>query len=259
MDKYLDFLEYVLKEGKQRKDRTGVGTLSVFGEQLKFDLRETFPLITTKKMNWNVVVTELAWFLLGETNVKWLNDRNIHIWDAWADENGELGPIYSKQWRNFGGIDQLTKTVDNLRENPFSRRHVISFWNPPELDKMALEPCHFAHQFYVTNDWELDIHVNLRSNDIAIGMPYNIAEYALLTHLIAFWAGNLTPGTMTYSIGDAHLYLNHLAGVEEQLSRKPYPLPTIELKLNRIEMPTPENIVLHNYKHHPFIKFEVAV
>jgi thymidylate synthase len=260
---YLDLLADVLANGVRREDRTGTGTLGVFGRQMRFDLGAGFPLLTTKRLHLKSIVLELLWFLRGETNVRWLQERGVSIWDEWADENGELGPVYGKQWRSWAApdgrtIDQLTKLVEGLRANPFSRRHVVSAWNPAEVDDMALPPCHCLFQFYVA-EGGLSCQLYQRSADVFLGVPFNIASYALLTAMVAQVVG-LKPGEFVHTLGDAHLYLNHLDQARLQLTRDPLPPPTLRLAgrgdLFRFEY---EDVVVEGYTAHPGIKAAIAV
>lgn len=267
MKVYLDLLRQVLDHGERRSDRTGTGTLSLFGVQTRYDLREGFPLVTTKKVLFDSVKKELLWFLRGETNIKTLG---CGIWDAWADAEGELGPIYGHQWRRWGeaqgrpGFDQIARVVAQLAQDPTSRRLIVSAWNAPEIEKMALAPCHTMFQLYATNDGRLDLQLYQRSADLALGVPFNIASYALLLELIAAATGR-TAGFFVHTLGDAHIYLNHVDGVREQLTRTPLPLPRVKLlrvpdfaSLERFDL-GPEEIVLEGYRHGPFIKFPIAV
>ena len=261
---YLDLLRLVRETGLRKEDRTGTGTLSVFGYQMRFDLQAGFPLVTTKKVYFKGLAVEMLWFLRGGTNVRWMQERNVHIWDPWADEEGNLGPVYGKQWVAWEGpggtpINQIARVVEQIRTKPDSRRHVVNAWNVSDLDRMALPPCHMFFQFYV-GDGRLSCHLYVRSNDLFLGAPFNIAEYALLTHMMAQQC-DLKPGELVYTIGDAHLYLNHLDQVDEQLSREPYPLPT--LRIGR-RPPTIfdyeyEDFELVDYRFHPTIKAPVAV
>jgi thymidylate synthase len=233
MRQYLDLLERVLDEGVRKDDRTGTGTLSVFGHQMRFDLSEGFPLVTTKKLHIKSIVHELLWFLAGDTNVKYLQENGVTIWDEWADERGELGPVYGKQWRSWpapdgGVIDQMRGVVEDIQRNPDSRRLIVSAWNPADIPKMALAPCHALFQFYVA-DGKLSCQLYQRSADVFLGVPFNIASYALLTHMVSHVTG-FKPGDFVHTLGDAHLYRNHLAQARLQLTRKPHPLP--QLKLN---------------------------
>lgn len=267
MKQYLDLLEDVLTNGKVRKDRTGTGTISVFGRQLRVDMqKEGFPLLTTKAVYFKAVAYELLWFLSGETNIKLLKDNNIHIWDGWADENGELGRIYGVQWRrwkapNGSSVDQLKQVIEQIKNNPFSRRLVVSAWNVGELDQMSLPPCHALYQFYVDPVAEtLSCHFYMRSVDMFLGMPFDIASYALLTHIIAHLTG-LAPKELIVSTGDTHIYLNHLNQVKKQLARSPLTLPTIELSssIKDIDSIKYEDIKLINYNNHGPIKAPISI
>jgi len=264
MRAYLDLLRRVLDEGVRKSDRTGTGTLSVFGHQMRFDLAEGFPLVTTKKLHLRSIVHELLWFLKGDTNVRYLRENKVSIWDEWADENGDLGPVYGKQWRAWEGadgrtVDQIAWVVDEIRRNPDSRRLVVSAWNPAEIDRMALAPCHCLFQFHVA-DGRLSCQLYQRSADVFLGVPFNIASYALLTHMMAQVTG-LAPGDFVHSFGDAHLYLNHLDQAREQLARAPRPLPRLVLNpaVRSIFDFTFEDIVIEDYDPHPAIKAPVAV
>ena len=253
-----------MANGTQKSDRTGTGTRSVFGRQMRFDLRESFPLITTKRVHFKSVALELLWFLRGESNVRWLQERGVSIWNEWADEAGELGPVYGVQWRSWptpdgGQIDQIAKVVQSIRTNPDSRRHIVTAWNPAEVDNMALPPCHAMFQFYVANG-KLSCQLYQRSADLFLGVPFNIASYALLTLMVAQQTG-LEPGEFVWTGGDVHIYDNHVDQVREQLSRDPYPYP--QLRLAR----TPDSIFDYaledfevlDYRHHPGIKAPIAV
>ncbi|MBS0470714.1 MAG: thymidylate synthase [Proteobacteria bacterium] len=264
MRQYHDLLELVLKTGVEKRDRTGTGTLSVFGHQSRYDLSAGFPLLTTKKLFTKAIILELLWFLRGDTNVRWLQERGVTIWDEWADANGELGPVYGHQWRSWpaedgGTVDQIANLVRDLKANPDSRRLIVTAWNPADVPKMALPPCHCLFQFYVAND-KLSCQLYQRSADIFLGVPFNIASYALLTLMLAQVTG-LKPGAFVHTLGDAHLYLNHLDQAREQLTRKPYPLPTMHLnpEVTDIFAFTREDFRLENYQAHPSIKAEVAV
>jgi thymidylate synthase len=264
MKAYLELLRLVRDTGARKDDRTGTGTLSLFGRQMRFDLTEGFPLVTTKKVHVRSVIYELLWFLRGETNVAWLREHGVTIWDEWAKENGELGPVYGKQWRSWlaadgRNIDQIREVVDQLRRSPDSRRIIVSAWNVGELDKMALMPCHAFFQFYVAQR-RLSCQLYQRSADMFLGVPFNIASYALLTHMLAQQC-DLEPGELVWTGGDCHLYLNHLRQADEQLAREPYPLPRLAIKRRP---PTVfdyvyEDFEIVNYQHHPAIKAPVAV
>jgi thymidylate synthase len=264
MKQYLELLDHVLKHGVVKSDRTGTGTMSVFGYQMRFNLQEGFPVLTTKKLHLRSIIHELLWFLRGDTNLKYLHDNNVTIWDEWADENGELGPVYGYQWRYWTKpdqthVDQISRVVESIKNAPDSRRHIVSAWNVGELDRMALPPCHLLFQFYVANG-QLSCQMYQRSCDIFLGIPFNIASYSLLTMMMAQVTGH-KPGDFIHTLGDAHIYLNHLDQVKLQLSRKPYPLP--EMKIN----PAVKNILdftfddfgLLNYQAHPHIKGEISV
>jgi len=260
MQAYLNLLKDILENGEKRDDRTGTGTLSLFGYQMRFDLSEGFPLVTTKKLHLRSIIHELLWFLKGETNVKYLHENNVTIWDEWADANGELGPVYGKQWRNWDGIDQITKLVEGIRKNPASRRHIVSAWNVSEIDKMKLPPCHALFQFYVHTDGRLSCQLYQRSADVFLGVPFNIASYALLTMMIAQVTG-LKPGDFVHTFGDVHLYLNHVDQAKEQIARDPRALPTMKLNPNvkSIFDFKFEDFTLENYDPHPAIKAPIAV
>ena len=270
MQAYLDLLTRILDEGVERGDRTGTGTLSVFGHQMRFDLREDFPALTTKKLHLRSIVGELLWFLRGDTNVRWLQERGISIWDEWADADGELGPIYGHQWRSWptpdgGTIDQIAGVVESIRTKPESRRHIVSAWNVAEVDQMALPPCHTMFQFYVAPGRDggpdrLSCQLYQRSADVFLGVPFNIASYALLTHLVA-QVTDLEVGDFVHTFGDAHLYLNHLDQARLQLTREPRPLPTLRLnpQRRRLEDFELEDIEVLAYDPHPGIKAPIAV
>ena len=260
---YEDLLADVLTNGARKTDRTGTGTLSVFGRQMRFDLTQGFPLITTKKVFLRGVAEELFWFLRGDTNVDNLIARNVHIWDEWRRDDGTIGPGYGFQWRSWptpdgGHIDQISRVIDDLRANPDSRRHVVSAWNVADLDKMALVPCHALFQFYVA-DGKLSCQLYQRSADLFLGVPFNIASYALLTHMVAQQVG-LEVGDFVWTGGDCHIYSNHIEQVREQLTREPYPYPTLDLRAARsIFEYTWDDVTVLNYQHHPAIKGQVAV
>jgi len=264
MQQYLDLMRHVKANGIKKGDRTGTGTISVFGYQMRFDLSQGFPLVTTKRVHFKSVVYELLWFLQGSTNIKYLKDHGVRIWNEWADENGELGPIYGYQWRswpvsNGTHIDQMTQVIDQIKNNPDSRRHIVSAWNVGNIDQMALPPCHTFFQFYVA-DGKLSCQLYQRSADIFLGVPFNIASYALLTMMVAHVCG-LQPGDFVHTFGDAHLYLNHLEQVDSQLSRDSYPLPQLKLNpdITSIYDFDYDDITLENYRYHPTIKAPIAV
>ena len=260
---YEDFLAYVLQHGALRADRTGTGTRSVFGHQMRFDLREGFPLITTKAIHVHSVVGELLWFLSGETNIRWLKEHGVRIWNEWADEEGELGPVYGAQWRSWstpggGTIDQMAVLLDSLRSDPDSRRLIVSAWNVADLEAMALPPCHLLFQFHVTNG-ELSCQLYQRSADLFLGVPFNIASYSLLTHMVAQQVG-LKVGQFVWTGGDCHIYDNHVDQVRLQLSREPYPPCRLELRQAASLFDyTFDDVVFHDYVHHPAIRGKVAV
>lgn len=288
MKQYLDLLKTVLEKGSKKEDRTGTGTISYFGYQMRFDLKDGFPLLTTKKVHMKSIIYELLWFIKGDTNIKYLVDNGVSIWNDWpyktykesssyqgesisefvekikndddfAKKWGDLGPVYGKQWRNFNGVDQLINIIDQIKSNPDSRRLIVSSWNPAEVSKMALPPCHSLYQFYVI-DGELSLQLYQRSGDIFLGIPFNIASYALLLMMVAKVTG-YEPGTFVHTIGDAHIYLNHLSQVNLQLTREPYPLPQMLIKrdIRNIEDFTYEDFELVDYKCHSRIKGDVAV
>ena len=264
MQAYLDLLRHIKTHGTIKGDRTGTGTISTFGYQMRFDLSQGFPLLTTKKLHLRSIIYELLWFLRGETNIQYRHDHKVTIWDEWADANGELGPIYGYQWRSWptpdgGHIDQITQLIDQIRNNPNSRRLIVSAWNVAEIDKMALPPCHSLFQFYVA-DGKLSCQLYQRSADVFLGVPFNIASYALLTMMIAQVTG-LTPGDFVHTLGDAHIYLNHQEQVEEQLSRTPRPLPTMKLnpEVKSIFDFQYEDFTLEGYDPYPTIKAPIAV
>ena len=264
MKQYLDLMRHVREHGVRKGDRTGTGTLSVFGYQMRFDLGAGFPVATTKSIHMRSVIHELLWFLKGSTNVAWLRANGVTIWDEWADAQGELGPIYGAQWRSWpaadgGCIDQIARVVEGIRRDPDSRRHVVSAWNVADLDRMALPPCHLLFQFHVAQG-RLSCQLYQRSADVFIGLPFNIASYALLTMMVAQVAG-LRPGELVHTLGDAHLYLNHLDQADTQLAREPYPLPRMELDpgVGSVFDFTYGDFALAGYEHHPAIKAPVAV
>lgn len=259
---YEDLLREILETGVPKDDRTGTGTRSLFARQLRYDLAKGFPAITTKSLYWHGVVGELLWFLQGGTNVRWLQENQIHIWDEWADENGDLGPVYGHQWRawptNGGAVDQIARLLDDLRHNPTSRRLVVSAWNVSDLDQMALPPCHMFFQCWVAAG-RLSLQIYQRSCDMFLGVPFNLASYALLTHMLAQQSG-LEAGELVWTGGDCHIYDNHVDQVREQLTREPYPFPTLVLdRAVSIDDYTFEMIRLENYQHHPKISAPIAV
>lgn len=265
MRAYLELLQSVLEKGERRSDRTGVGTLSLFGYQTRYDLSEGFPLVTTKKVHLKSVIHELLWFLRGDTNIAYLKENNVSIWDEWADANGELGPVYGKQWRSWEApnsqkIDQISKVIESIKKNPFSRRHIVSAWNPADVDQMALPPCHTLFHFYVHGDESLSCQLYQRSADIFLGVPFNIASYALLTMMVAQVCG-LKPGHFVHTIGDAHLYLNHVEQAKLQLSRETRKLPKMILNSDRknIFEFVYDDFQLVDYDPHPAIKAPIAV
>jgi len=264
MLEYLELLDHILQNGESKNDRTGTGTLSIFGYQMRFDLSRGFPLVTTKKLHIRSIVYELLWFLSGDTNIRYLNDNGVSIWNEWADNNGDLGPVYGKQWRSWSApnnetIDQISNLLINIRENPDSRRHIISAWNVSDVENMALPPCHCLFQFYLSNN-KLSCHLYQRSADVFLGVPFNIASYALLTHMIAH-VSNLNVGDFVHTFGDAHIYTNHVEQVKLQLQRKPMNLPKIELNssVNNLFDFQYEDIKIIDYQSHPHIKAKVAV
>ena len=263
MRQYLDLLDHVLTTGQEKCDRTGTGTLSVFGYQMRFDLADGFPAMTTKKLHLRSIIVELLWFLRGETNIGWLKDNGVSIWNEWADAEGELGPVYGKQWRSWAApdgrmIDQITKLVEGLKTNPNSRRHIVSAWNPADVDDMALPPCHCLFQFFVA-DGKLSCQLYQRSADVFLGVPFNIASYALLTMMVAQVCG-LEPGEFVHTFGDAHLYLNHVEQAELQLGRQPLPAPTMTITpRDDLFAYTLEDFVLEGYEPWPHIKAPVAI
>lgn len=261
MKQYLDMLRYVLENGVDKMDRTGVGTRSVFGQQMRFDLSKGFPLMTTKKMHLKSIIHELLWFIKGDTNVKYLQDNGVRIWNEWADENGDLGLIYGSQWRNWNGegIDQLAQVVDKLKNNPNDRRMIVSAWNVSKIPEMHLPPCHMMFQFYVANG-KLSCMLYQRSCDMFLGVPFNIASYALLTMMLA-QVCDLEPGEFVHTLGDTHIYHNHFEQVKEQLRREPLPLPTMKLnpQVKDINDFKYEDFTLENYECYGAIKAQVAV
>jgi thymidylate synthase len=264
MRQYLDLMRHVRDHGTPKNDRTGTGTRSVFGYQMRFDLASGFPLVTTKKMHLRSIIYELLWLLSGDTNIKFLHDNNVTIWDEWADEKGDLGPVYGAQWRSWpsrdgGVIDQIADTVERIKKTPDSRRLLVTAWNPADVDKMALPPCHCLFQFYVANG-KLSCQLYQRSADIFLGVPFNIASYAMLTHMMAHVTG-LKAGEFVHTLGDAHIYLNHLEQIDEQLSRTPYSLPRLVMKrdVKAIDEFRYEDFEIVNYQTHPHISAPVAV
>ncbi|HXG65379.1 MAG TPA: thymidylate synthase [Blastocatellia bacterium] len=263
MRQYLDLMRHVLDHGARKEDRTGTGTLSLFGYQMRFDLSAGFPLLTTKKLHLRSIIYELLWFLRGDTNVSYLQEHGVTIWDEWADENGDLGPVYGAQWRSWrtesGAVDQISQVIEQIRKNPDSRRLIVSAWNVGELDKMALPPCHLLFQFYVA-DGKLSCQLYQRSADVFLGVPFNIASYALLTMMVA-QVCNLGVGEFIHTLGDTHLYRNHIEQAKLQLTRKPYPLPQMRLNpaIKSIFDFKYEDFDLIGYQAHPHIKAQVAV
>ena len=274
MKQYLDLLKHIKENGVEKKDRTGTGTISVFGYQMRFNLQDGFPLVTTKKLHLRSIIHELIWFINGETNIKYLKDNGVTIWDEWADENGDLGPIYGHQWRNWNsdGVDQLNDVINSLKTNPFSRRMIVTAWNPNIIPnskksfkenvkdgKAALPPCHAFFQFYISDN-KLSCQMYQRSADVFLGVPFNIASYSLLTHMIAQVCG-YDPGDFIHTFGDTHIYLNHLEQVELQLTREPMPLPILKLNedVKSIEDFKFEDIEIQNYNSHPSIKGKISV
>jgi thymidylate synthase len=264
MKQYLDLLKYILDHGSEKSDRTGTGTLSVFGYQMRFNLQQGFPILTTKKLHWKSIVYELLWFLRGESNIRYLKEHNISIWDEWANQEGELGPVYGVQWRSWKTadgrtIDQITQVIDMIQKTPNSRRLIVSAWNVGEIEKMALPPCHLLFQFYVV-DQKLSCLMYQRSADVFLGVPFNIASYALLTSLIAKVCG-LQPGEFVHTLGDTHLYLNHLDQARLQLTRAPFPLPKLLINpdIRDIAKIDYSDLQLEGYQSHPGIKAEISV
>ena len=264
MKQYLDLLRHILDHGTPKGDRTGTGTLSCFGHQMRFDLQEGFPLVTTKKLHTKSIIHELLWFLAGDTNIKYLQENGVRIWDEWADANGDLGPVYGYQWRSWHTpdgrvIDQIANVVEQIKRNPDSRRHIVTAWNPADVDRMALPPCHTMFQFYVA-EGKLSCQLYQRSADTFLGVPFNIASYALLTHMLAQQC-DLAVGDFIWTGGDCHIYSNHLDQVQEQLSRTPYPYPTLHIKRRppSIFDYQYEDFEVVDYQHHAAIKAPVAV
>lgn len=264
MKQYLELAQRILSEGIRRDDRTGTGTISIFGHQMTFDLAEGFPLLTTKKLHTKSIIYELLWFLRGSTNVHWLQEHGVRIWNEWADENGDLGPVYGHQWRSWPtadgqSIDQIANVIEQIKHNPDSRRLIVSAWNVADIDQMKLPPCHVMFQFYVANG-TLSCQLYQRSGDVFLGVPFNIASYALLTMMIA-QVCDLKPGKFIHTLGDAHIYINHLDQIHEQLTREPFPLPTMLINpdIKDINDFSFTDFTLLNYQAHPHIKGEVAV
>ena len=264
MKQYLELIEKILNEGIERSDRTGTGRKSIFGHQMQFDLDEGFPLVTTKKVHLKSIIHELIWFLAGSTNIKYLKDNGVSIWDEWADEKGELGPVYGAQWRSWpnpdgSSVDQIKSLVKNIKSNPNSTRHIVSAWNPSQVDEMALPPCHALFQFFVANS-KLSCQLYQRSADVFLGVPFNIASYALLTLMIAQVCG-LKPGKFVHTLGDAHLYLNHLEQAKLQVTREPLKLPSIKINssINNLEDFVYEDFEILNYESHPAISAPISV
>lgn len=264
MKQYLDLMQDILDNGNQKGDRTGTGTVSVFGRQLRFDLSKGFPLLTTKKLHTRSIIHELLWFLSGDTNIKYLKDNGVSIWDEWADENGDLGPVYGQQWRSWptpggGTVDQIAQVIDSIKNNPNSRRHIVSAWNPAEVDKMALPPCHALFQFYVA-EGKLSCQLYQRSADYFLGVPFNIASYALLVHMFAQQC-DLEAGDFVWTGGDVHLYSNHIEQAKTQLSREPRGLPQLNIKRKPASIfdYKYEDFEILNYDPHPGIKAPIAV
>ncbi len=264
MQQYLDLMRHVKNSGIKKEDRTGTGTLSTFGYQMRFDLQQGFPAVTTKKLHFRSIIHELLWFLKGDTNIRYLKENGVSIWDEWADENGDLGPVYGSQWRSWPApegkaIDQISDVIQQIKNNPDSRRMIVSAWNPALVDKMALPPCHALFQFYVA-DGKLSCQLYQRSADIFLGVPFNIASYALLTMMIA-QVTNLQAGEFIHTLGDAHLYSNHLEQVDTQLARAPFPLPTMEMnpEIKSLFDFCYDDFTLKNYQCHPAIKAPIAI
>lgn len=264
MKQYLDLLKHVVDNGEERRDRTGTGTLGTFGYQMRFNLEKGFPMLTTKKLHFKSIIYELLWFLSGETNVKYLQENGVRIWNEWADENGELGPVYGSQWRSWQSannthIDQIEQVIKSIQQDPFSRRHIVSAWNVGALEQMALPPCHILFQFYVSNG-KLSLQLYQRSADIFLGVPFNIASYSALLMMVAH-VTRLKPHEFVHTLGDAHIYLNHLDQVKLQLTRKPKPLPQLKLNPGVIDIFSfkYEDFSLENYQAHPHIKGAISV
>lgn len=264
MQVYLELLQHILDKGTRKQDRTGTGTISTFGYQMRFDLQKGFPLVTTKKLHLRSIIYELLWFLKGDTNIKYLNDHKVRIWNEWADENGDLGPVYGHQWRSWGApngkhIDQISEIIDQIKNNPDSRRIIVSAWNVADIPQMALAPCHALFQFYVT-DGKLSLQLYQRSADVFLGVPFNIASYCLLLHMVA-QVCNLKVGEFIHTFGDVHIYNNHIDQVNLQLTRDPRPLPTLKLNPDRKDIFSfqYEDFSIDGYDPHPHIKAEVAV
>ena len=264
MRAYLDFARHILENGHLKQDRTGTGTLSVFGYQMRFNLADGFPLLTTKKLHIKSIIYELLWFLKGDTNIRYLKEHGVRIWDEWADETGDLGPVYGHQWRSWpdgdgGQIDQISQLIEGLKNNPNSRRHIVSAWNVADVNQMALPPCHCLFQFYV-NEGKLSCQLYQRSADVFLGVPFNIASYALLTHMVAQVCG-FEVGDFVHSFGDAHIYLNHREQVQQQLERAPYPPPQLHINSDVTDIFSfdYDDFEIINYRAHPHIKGQVAV
>ena len=264
MQVYLELLQHILDKGTRKQDRTGTGTISTFGYQMRFDLQKGFPLVTTKKLHLRSIIYELLWFLKGDTNIKYLNDHKVRIWNEWADENGDLGPVYGHQWRSWGApngkhIDQISEIIDQIKNNPDSRRIIVSAWNVADIPQMALAPCHALFQFYVA-DGKLSLQLYQRSADVFLGVPFNIASYCLLLHMVA-QVCNLKVGEFIHTFGDVHIYNNHIDQVNLQLTREPRPLPTLHLNPDRKDIFSfqYEDFSIDGYDPHPHIKAEVAV
>lgn len=264
MQVYLELLQHILDKGTRKQDRTGTGTISTFGYQMRFDLQKGFPLVTTKKLHLRSIIYELLWFLKGDTNIKYLNDHKVRIWNEWADENGDLGPVYGHQWRSWGApngkhIDQISEIIDQIKNNPYSRRIIVSAWNVADIPQMALAPCHALFQFYVA-DGKLSLQLYQRSADVFLGVPFNIASYCLLLHMVA-QVCNLKVGEFIHTFGDVHIYNNHIDQVNLQLTREPRPLPTLKLNPDRKDIFSfqYEDFSIDGYDPHPHIKADVAV